>query len=131
METLAFDPGVTTGVAVLAPTGDVLSTYALRSREDVKGMAIRLNDRHQGAAVVIEQGPLQGGNYRPLIQGIEEDLREIFPDAAWVGPGEWKGHPSARPTHVMRGLTQHEKDAVGLGRFHQAKRRISSARNTT
>jgi hypothetical protein len=65
--------------------------------------------------VVAEEGPKQSSNYRAHIQDIEEVIKHHFPEVHWVPPGQWKGHPAASSPVVN--ATQHEKDAVGLGRW--------------
>lgn len=112
---LAFDPGVTTGIAVLENDGTVLETYAA-SLDEAEIIIPNLANAHEDPSVVIEAPPAMGGNYRPITQRIEELLRRHFPDARWTNPGQWKGTPASR-TPVEKKLTQHEKDAVHLGRW--------------
>lgn len=115
---LAFDPGVTTGVAVV-DNGEIIYTAALGT---VDGMVTRnLAKRFPGAEVVAEAPPLMGGNYRPHTQSVEEAIKKQFPDAYWVNPGQWKGTPPSR-TPVPKSLTQHEKDAVHLAFWFKANR---------
>jgi hypothetical protein len=118
---LAFDPGVSTGIAILEEDGSVVNTY-VRSFDEMSDEFITgLSNIYKDAAAVAEQGPLTG-NYRPLTQTIEERLRKAFPKIEWVTPGQWKGHPAARSAQALPRLTQHERDAVGLGRWFKARR---------
>jgi hypothetical protein len=126
---LAFDPGVTTGVAVLEEDGSIIKTYAFSDPDKVERFAQRAKVEYPNSDVVIEAPPQWAGNFRPLIQQVEEKLRSIFPDACWVNPGQWKGHPTADLSTLSGlGYTQHEKDTVGLGRWFRATR-LNSARS--
>lgn len=118
---ISFDPGVTTGIAVLDEDGTPLETYAVATNE-VEEFAKWAVETYPDADAIIESPPEWGGNMRPVTQGVEETLKRYFPDAVWAYPGQWKGHPATRPDSSLRGKTQHEKDAVGLGRWFKATR---------
>lgn len=123
---LSFDPGVTTGVALLKDDGTILDTTTVQSVEEMESYCYAVkNDRKatdplEDIVCVAEQGPQQSGNYRPHIQEIEEVIKKYFYDVHWVPPGQWKGHPVATSSDVKK--TQHEKDAVGLARWYRKTR---------
>ena len=114
---LFFDPGPSTGIAVV--DGDsVLFTTVVRNASDdeLEDIAASLAEKYAQASVGIEAPPMLSGNMRPVTQRIEEILRKHFQNARWVRPSDWKNTPSAR-TKVPSNLTQHEKDAVRAGRW--------------
>jgi len=115
---LAFDPGMTTGVAVLDSKGNIVSTVALDERL-VVGKAKRLKRMYKDTAVVIETGPLWRSD-STLTRTVEGELLSIFPDASLVPPNRWKNHPAAKCTEKL--TTTHERDAVRLGRWFLARR---------
>jgi hypothetical protein len=114
---IAFDPGVTTGVAVLDSKGNIINTMAVNERL-VVGNAKRLRRKYHDVKVVIEQGPLWRSDSQ-LTRTVEGELRNIFPDAVLIPPNRWKGHPAAKCTERMN--TTHERDAVRLGRWFLAR----------
>lgn len=122
---VSIDPGVTTGIAVIGDDGSVVDTWSLSDPEDVSDQLRVLASMYPDADSVGEQPPLWGGHHRPHTQVIEEKVKHFFPDVDWVNPGQWKGHPASK-TSDLRGKTQHEKDAAGLGRWYRATRRHTS-----
>lgn len=118
---LAFDPGVSTGIAILQDDGSIVNTYVRSFDEMSEEFIDGLARMYPKARTVAEQGPVTG-NYRPLTQTIEERLRRAFPSIEWVLPGQWKGHPAAKPSQALPRMTQHEKDAVGLGRWFKVRK---------
>lgn len=127
---VAFDPGVTTGIAVVDDNGNVVVTYAMREANGVEIIARELHSAYPDADVVAEQPPQYAGHYRAHTQGIEKVLTSIFPDLDWATPSQWKGTPASRPPSPLRNLTQHEKDAVGLARWLRSQRRQGVRRGT-
>lgn len=124
MTVISFDPGVTTGIAVIADDGDVLHTEAVHGDADHVDSRIRdLSDAFPNSHAVAEKGPPLEGNYRQHTQQIEERIRNAFPDVEWILPAQWKGHPASRVSD-LRSCTQHEKDAAGLGRWFRRTRKI-------
>lgn len=115
---LIFDPGPSTGVALLNWEGMILHTEVLVTIEEVKEhVAKQRKNLPRNVTIVAEEGPVTG-QYRKYTQQVEEVIRTAFPDTVWVKPGEWKGHPAATVTvEEARNRTQHEKDAVSLGRY--------------
>lgn len=128
---LSFDPGVTTGVALLMDDGSVRYTTTISSVEELEAYCWAVKNDSQlkeDIVCVAEEGPKQSGNYRPYIQDIETVIKKHFPDVNWVPPGQWKGHPAASAPVVN--ATQHEKDAVGLGRWYR-KTRMNASTNSS
>jgi hypothetical protein len=125
---LSIDPGVTTGIAILHEDGEVFETTTVATREEISNYLYLITQKSdEDFGVVVEEGPQQSSNYRSHIQGIEEEIKRFFSEITWVQPAQWKNHPAA----VISGLgkrTQHEKDAVGLGRWY---RKVILASNTT
>lgn len=121
---IAFDPGITTGVAVISDDGSIVETYAIQDVDRVNEKIDLLADSFPDAESVAEEPPRHGGNYRPHTQEIEAGIKRRFPDTYWVIPGQWKGHPKARTSDLSH-CTQHEKDAAGIGRWYRAMRRAS------
>lgn len=128
---LSVDPGVSTGVALLVDDGSVVSTYVAFSVEELRGFldGTLETSPDEDLFVVVEEGPKLSGNYRSHIQEIEQVLKRYFPHITWVPPSQWKNHPG-HFSEGLKGLTQHEKDAVGLGRWFR-KTHMNERSNTT
>jgi hypothetical protein len=131
---LAFDPGGTTGVALLdRSTGIILRTEAFTPSE-VLEYARRMEVKRRAFTpvdnfiVVIEKGP-EWQQHSPITRSVEVKLRSIFPDAHLVTPNRWKGHPAAVCKERM--TTKHEKDAVRLARWFMKSQIGSHAENET
>lgn len=118
MGVIAFDPGVSTGGAVIGDAGEVIETSVGRTVDDARKMAFRWAQDYPGFDVVAEASPSLSGNYRAHTQQVENIVTEVFPATAWVNPSQWKGTPASRGA-MPDGLTQHEKDAVSLGRWYR------------
>jgi predicted RNase H-like nuclease (RuvC/YqgF family) len=114
---LSFDPGGTTGVAVVGEKGNIIRTEALNA-DQIVGHAERLHRKYESAVVVIERGPVWRSD-SPLTRNVEGKLRQIFPNAALVTPNKWKGHPTARCDEKLP--TRHQRDAVCLARWFLSK----------
>jgi len=114
---IAFDPGVTTGVAIVNVRNEVIYTAAVNERV-ITVIAKRLQRKYEGALVAIEAGPLWR-NDSPVTRTVEQELRNIFPSAVLVTPNRWKRHPAAQCSEKL--LTTHERDAVRLARWFKAK----------
>lgn len=119
---LAIDPGVTTGVALIDEEGTVVDTWAIRDVASIEYVLVTVHDDYPSTQVIAEAPPQYAGHYRSHTQDVEMVVKRHFPDVEWVPPGQWKGHPATRPTSELRGLTQHEKDAVGLARWFRTNR---------
>jgi hypothetical protein len=117
---LAFDPGVTTGFAIVSPK-KIVRSEAIDAGLVLR-FARRMKRKYKFATVVIEVGPLWR-NDSPLTRNVEMGLKELFPTAALVPPNRWKSHPAATCPETVK--TQHERDAVRLARWFMAKRSAS------
>lgn len=121
---IAFDPGATTGFAILSEDGRVLFTQAIVI-DGLEGFLDFLNvmgvtvDR--SIDVVIEIGP-QFEHHSPVTRRVEAKLRAMFPEAYLIQPSQWKSHPASRNVDLRHTLTTHEKDAARLGRWFQVRR---------
>lgn len=124
---LAIDPGVTTGVALVSPLGDVVRSETLQT-SDLHILRAMLRE-HPDAAVLIEQGPQFERHNRPSIElverVVEEDGRE---DVAWISPSQWKNSPTNKRAVGVR--SKHVKDAVRMARWFQRFRRNSEGSGT-
>lgn len=126
---LAFDPGVTTGVALLTGEGEVLFTAAV-NKDQLKELLYLFDCADEGGYicdVVIECGPLHSNS--PTSQSIEAFLLVRYSSCVLVSPSQWKQHPQARSPRKF--ATQHEKDAVALGRWYQVTRREHGSKTTS
>lgn len=126
---LAFDPGGTTGVALVDGTGAILRTEAFSPSEAItyaRRMAVkrRAFNPPGNFLVLIEKGP-EWQQHSPITRSVEVKLREIFPDAHLVTPNRWKGHPASKCAEKVP--TRHEKDAVRLARWFLFTSRSISA----
>lgn len=113
---MAFDPGGTTGFAMLNRKSDVVYTAAL-TLDALRGFVYILR---KDTDVVIEDGP-SWGHHSPVTKRAEEVCKEAFPNAHLVPPSRWKSPPAKKRDY--RYVTRHEQDAVGLARWFQAQER--------
>jgi hypothetical protein len=118
---IAVDPGLDTGIAVFEGSVLVL-TSTVREGKDL----IDLLAHHHGARVVGEKPPQQNAHQPEVtaavveIVNLECQMREM--PVSWILPAQWKGTPQARlqEGEAEKCATQHELDAVGMGRFKLA-----------
>jgi hypothetical protein len=128
---LAFDPGATTGIALVdQKDGAVLRTEAYPPSEALE-YARRMEVKQRGFKgcnfdVVIEKGP-EWQQHSPITRSVETKLRSIFPKAHLVTPNRWKGHPAAKCPERLD--TKHEKDAVKLARWYIKSYKRDNAQN--
>lgn len=114
---IAFDPGSSTGVAVLSEYGEILFTTTLSIIELEHFMNFMLWVE-EDIEVVVEQGP-EYGHHSPVTRSAESIILEVFEAAHRVLPGHWKSHPSSSKP-LLRGVkTRHEHDAVRLAQWFQ------------
>lgn len=127
---LVFDPGGTTGIALLDTSGAILRTEAYSPSETLayaRRMEVKCRKKSLDSfAVVIEKGP-EWQQHSPITRSVEVKLREIFPDAHLVTPNRWKGHPASKCRERLG--TRHEKDAVKLGRWFLSHSRSIGAKD--
>lgn len=114
--TLAIDPGVSTGYAVLQPDGSIVQTGCL-AEDEIDSLGALEGISH----VVVELMPV------PTMSRMNQQLRrviniidQIFPTAVKVTPGVWKTSAAIR-MEVPKLPTPHEKDAVRLGWYLQMR----------
>lgn len=122
--TLAFDPGGTTGFAVLDENARLRFTYpiVIDALDDFLECLDILGAAWVGIVdIVIEIGP-QYEHHSPVTRRVEARLREKFPTAFLVQPSEWKSHPATRQIKLRSSITMHEKDAARLGYWFQVRR---------
>lgn len=107
---VAIDPGRTTGFAVFE-MNQLSFTRALSIEELFQSLADLKPPR-----VVVETPPNGSyGVHQEHIRLICPKLRELYPQAVWILPGEWKNSPRAyKQTHFR---TTHEWDAACLGYY--------------
>ena len=136
MYTLALDPGVTTGWALLDEKGQVLDCGNLKPDDLIDaldGLIRQVNRTGHELECVAErlapgkQGPL-AMTLRYVVTAIHHVVKETYGvNLVEYQPGEWKNSRHGRidtgfVTWDSAPLTQHQKDAVALGRFRIAKR---------
>ena len=110
---LAIDPGMTTGVAVLNSSGEVILGTEMRGDPHLIVATLK---EIQHEDVVVEEGlPTRDNAY---LDDLDAQLRETFPDATWVRPSEWKGTPRSHLALPRRIKSPHVKDAARMGREH-------------
>lgn len=116
---IAFDPGASTGVAVLDEFGEILftQTFTIQELEGFMDFTLWIADDIE---VVVEQGP-EYGHHSPVTRRAEELILDVFSSAHRVLPGHWKSHPHYRKrVHIPKRLvTAHEHDAVRLAQWFQ------------
>ncbi len=110
---LAIDPGVTTGVALLNQAGEVILANELRGDPSTVAKVLA---EIPAEDVVIEQGPIGYGRSSAYLEELDFRLKEVFPNATWLRPVEWKGTPRAQTPVNEKSV--HVKDAVRMGREH-------------
>lgn len=133
MIVLAVDPGITTGWALLTEEGHVFKTGTIAQGSifaHLEEIIRSLHHQKQTVEMAIEQLPPSPGALGLALQEIVEKV-----DLAWqtydlrtrkFTPGEWKTSAvglSGIPPGLPR-ITQHEKDAIRIGRYYLSRRRL-------
>lgn len=128
VDTIAIDPGLTIGVAILDPDGGIVDSFTIDANDSKRCRlvlrALCADGVCDRASFVVEKGPQFGRHNDALLTNIEDILTASIPGAflTWLAPGNWKHHPAARLTADEReGRTVHERDAIGMGRVHQTR----------
>ena len=119
--TLAIDPGVSTGIVLFEGADLVLALTDV----DPYPMTTKLCDIYgdtfdrQRVGVVCELGP-ERGHQPEATKAVERLVTDHAPNAQWVRPSQWKGHPSnvGVHDHIMRLNTKHERDAAMIALWH-------------
>jgi hypothetical protein len=127
---LAFDPGVTTGWAVLAPDGRILGTGNIVStqnlREELKDVVRNAYlARHTVPEVIVEVFPLSptgelAGVLREVVVTLAHVLVSYHIRPEQITPGVWKTSSVRQSEKEWNGqtLTQHQRDAIRMARYH-------------
>lgn len=118
---LGIDAGGTTGIAVLDKDGEVIA-WADLAPEQIESGALTMFAADLETSVCIEY-PAQvrtSKNQQPMQDAVAA-LRRLFPNAATVQPGVWKTSAVAsQPLPITASkVSQHQKDAVGIARWHR------------
>ena len=128
VDTIAIDPGLTVGVAILDPDGGIIDTFTIDANDSKRCRLVLRALCREGtldrASFVVEKGPQFGRHNDALLSSIEDIIIASVPGAflTWIAPGNWKHHPAATLTADERkGRTVHERDAIGMGRVHQTR----------
>lgn len=126
MTTLSIDPGLTTGLAIFDRSDNLVGSRSV-PYADLEGLRPWLT--HIGPEfVVIERLPLR---LQPNLARVVAFFDSLYPDAAKIGPGEWK--PLARTKHMkypyerFPNATIHERDAFQMGMFYIRFRKEQNA----
>lgn len=109
---LGIDPGVTTGVALVSPTGTILWTY------EVHASSIHAFGPGRvpwvDFVVTIEVTPVPTlSKLNRVLGDVVSSLRHAFPEALWVPPGVWKTS-RAGVYPVPDGCSPHIRDAIRI-----------------
>lgn len=135
--TLSLDPGITTGWALLDDKGAILGSGNWKPEELDEGLEYvirQVNRQGLELEAVVEimavgrQGPL-AVQLEYVRMTIDRIVVQTFGlDVSRYAPGEWKtSRVAARADLPAKwdglGLTQHQKDAVVMGRYRIHKRR--------
>lgn len=112
---IAIDPGYSTGVAVFI-NERLIEVFTSTTPHARLRNALAMNN----GEVICEVGPLGRSDWA---QKEVEDLVRLKRETchfrlSWYRPSDWKPHPASR-THPREG-NRHERDAVGMGRYHIA-----------
>jgi hypothetical protein len=127
MIVLALDPGPHTGIAVVSNNSAVLYAMTFEMGEVTVDELRRLEELFHPTHVVAEAPPQWGGNNRTATQRVEEAIKEAFPTAEWVQPGQWKPTPPGKAHVRIPGASAHVKDAVRIARWRLWDRSKRSA----
>ena len=123
MRIIALDPGVSTGLAVLEYTGEVVESRTLSYLELGLLEQYRVPAEDGEIRVVIEDTPIPTrSKMNRSLFSIMSKLKEFFPDATYIAPGIWKAHPIAKTRVSSKWFasppTQHQRDAIHLGLYY-------------
>lgn len=120
---LSLDPGITTGFAVLADDGRLLDSGNIMAEDLRCHPKILQFVESTGVEVVIEPvlKPTRG-KLADQLADVWGTLRMYFPNAAVVGPGQWKqnsyifNYPF--PKERFPRPTPHQRDAFRIGIYY-------------
>lgn len=127
MITVTVDPGTTTGVAHFRGSKLVQSFDAHQPHYSTLTTLLNvLTSRSEQVDLIVEVPPAHGGHQMAACERVIDLVREHAGDLAIIElrPSEWKGHPQAYalPSDEKPGMSQHQRDAIRMGRRHIAIR---------
>lgn len=113
---LSVDIGLSTGYAMLRNDGSVVQTGVLNPTQIDR--LVELQKRHN-ALVIAELPLLIGlGQLKRNLEDVKGHVERLFPDARFCYASEWKSTRWAKEKFERGRLTQHERDAIMMGRFY-------------
>lgn len=118
---LGIDAGGTTGVAIINDKGDVLAWMDLTSDAIEQSTTLRALANDPETSVCIEYpATIRTGRNQKAMHDAVDALKRLFPHAATVQPGVWKTSSVIKqPVPAGWHISQHQKDAVGIARWHR------------
>lgn len=121
---LSLDPGVTTGWAVLDPSGDVRDTGNFLP-EDLREGLTGVVQCWAPDQVIVEVFPLAAtGHLAAILREVVATITEVLTDYSLqvdkVTPGVWKTSSAPVSEKEWQGekTTPHQRDAIRMGRYH-------------
>lgn len=126
---LTFDPGITTGWALLSDTGELVDCGVL-TLEGAQAPD-QVEKTYDITTVIIEDVPIPTNSEmnRQLLD-LTVLLKVRYPNAVLVRPGVWKTTParfaSLPEEWNERKLTTHEKDAIHIGLWYVMSQGVST-----
>lgn len=120
-----IDPGEHTGVALFS---DSLLVDTTTITDDEHLIRLLRDARDEDAGVIIEAAPAIPRHQPDATMHVHELVRAEAGSIYYIQPSQWKGHPFAtpRPEDIEKVSTQHERDAVAIGRWYLAMRRFNA-----
>lgn len=120
MRLLSLDLGITTGFAVLSPSGGIFA-YGDLLNEDIEPLQFKLaaiKDVWKPTHVCVEKPLIVGRNQ--LARDLERVVRNclfVWPHPVEITPAQWKQTPF-RAEPCPRGASPHARDAIRLGLYY-------------
>ena len=120
---LSFDPGITTGYALISTSGVLLVSGNL-DLDDLRESPILEGMKNaEGLLVIMETVPIFGNSaLGRRLHEVNSILEGFFPTAVKILPGTWKSIPSiinfpVPKTWLGKPMTPHQKDSYRMGMF--------------
>jgi predicted RNase H-like nuclease (RuvC/YqgF family) len=120
MRYLGIDAGGTSGAAIIDANGEVIAWMNV-APEDIETSVLKVFAADPETSVCIEYpaNVRTSKDQEPMQQAVAA-LRRLFPNAYTVQPGVWKTSAVAsQPIPAGKHISQHQKDAVGIARWHR------------